>query len=84
MDTLKIISDLGLEEYVFKFLNTGNFPSKYVWKKQVRLKVDMVVKETFLSETEHEHINHFLSVNTVMCPCLFLVAMSCLQHESPL
>ena len=26
----------------------------------MRLKLDMVVKETFLSETEHEHIDRFL------------------------
>ena len=32
VDTLKIISDLGLEGYVLTFLNNGDFPSKYVWK----------------------------------------------------
>ena len=33
VDSLNIISDLGLEDYVLTFLNTGNFPSKFEWKK---------------------------------------------------
>ena len=34
VDTLKIISDLGLDYYVLTFLYTGDFPSKFVWKSK--------------------------------------------------
>ena len=71
VDTLKIISDLGLEGYVLTFLNTGDFPSKYVWKKQVRMKLDIIVNRTFSSEIQHENIVRFLSMNTLSRPNRF-------------
>ena len=71
VDTLKIISDLGLEGYVLTFLNTGDFPSKYVWEKQVQMKLDIVVNRTFSSEIEHEHLVRLLSMNTLSRPNRF-------------
>ena len=38
VDTLKIISDIGLEGYVLTFLNTGDFSSEYLWKKTTTYK----------------------------------------------
>ena len=67
-DKLKIISDLGLEDYVLTFLNTGDFHSKFVWKKQVRMKLDFVENRKFVFEMQHVR---FLSLNTILHPNCF-------------
>ena len=71
VDALRIITDLGLERCIVNFLNTGVFPSKYVWKKQVRSKLETMTSANVLSELHLENIDRFLSFNTALKPNRF-------------
>ena len=53
------------------FLNTGDFPRKYVWKKQLRMKLDIIVNRTFSNEIHHENLVRFFIMNTLSRPNRF-------------
>ena len=71
VDTLRIITDLGLEGCIVNFLNTGVFPSKYVWKKQVRSKLETMTSANVLSELHLENFDRFPSFNSAWKSSLF-------------
>ena len=71
VETLTIITDLGLEGCIVNFLNTGVFPGKYVWKKQVRSKLETMTSANVLTELHLENIDRFLSFNSALKPSRF-------------
>ncbi|MEW8546496.1 MAG: hypothetical protein AB2693_23515, partial [Candidatus Thiodiazotropha sp.] len=71
LDMFRFLGEHNLEHILIEYLNSGVFPSKYIWKKVVQVKLN---ESDYLSarfEISNEGLERFLNIHPETRPSLF-------------